>query len=379
ESRTRKTILEGGTYGRYSVSGHILYVNNNTLFAASFDPEALELKGMPTPVLEGINMNPEGGAQYSVSLNGTLVYVPGTAEGAKRSLVWFDPQGRETLVSETLKEYRLLRLDPAQRRMALDVFTDGNYDIWVQDLQRDTQTRLTFHESADQNPVWSSDGQYIYFNSNRTGKNGIFRKRADGASEEELLLESADPVFPWSASHDGEYLGYFTQNAGGYDVWVLPLNGEKEPQQLWKSDFGEADLVFSPDDRWLAYDSDESGRWEVYVRPFGSSAGKWQISTDGGEYPRWSADGKRLYYLKAEAVFEVPVTTLGDSFEAGRPVKLLEIQGSRQGDVEISRDGQRFYYVKEQGPAGSSGPNLVRFTFNWFEELEQILQTTPVR
>ncbi|UCF38360.1 MAG: protein kinase, partial [Acidobacteriota bacterium] len=123
-SGTRKTILEGGTYGRYSVSGHILYVNNNTLFAASFDPEALELKGLPTPVLEGINMNPEGGAQYSVSLNGTLAYVPGTAEGAKRSLVWLDPQGRETLVSETLKEYRLLRLDPAQRRMALDVFTD---------------------------------------------------------------------------------------------------------------------------------------------------------------------------------------------------------------------------------------------------------------
>lgn len=66
--------------------------------------------------------------------------------------------------------------------------------------------------------------------------------------------------------------------------------------------------VVSPDRKWVAYSSDESGPQEVYVRAFPNGTRRWLVSRDGGVRPRWSCDGKRLFFLNREGLLEVDVS-----------------------------------------------------------------------
>ena len=80
----RKTVLQGGSFGRYIAGinglGHLLYVSRGTLFAVPFDLARLDVRGTPSPVLEGVGFNPvNGAAQFDASKTGTLVYQGGGA------------------------------------------------------------------------------------------------------------------------------------------------------------------------------------------------------------------------------------------------------------------------------------------------------------
>jgi eukaryotic-like serine/threonine-protein kinase len=120
-----------------------------------------------------------------------------------------------------------------------------------------------------------------------------------------------------------------------------------------KTPFRERWGTFSPDGRWVAYQSNESGRDEIYLRPFVPpgeeepktqvAMGNRQVSTAGGIYPLWSADGKELYYLDpAGAMMAVPITTTASQLLPGTPAVLfptrivgggVDIQGGRQYDI----------------------------------------------
>jgi len=371
----KRTVLQqGGTYGRYVASGHLLYINGGTMFAAPLDLGTLKLTALPAPVLQEISNSIEGGAQYDVSRNGTIVYLTGQVAGARNTLVWADPQGRMTPVSSVRREYQTPRLSPDGKRIATVITADGNADIWVHDLERDTQTRLTFDEARDLYPVWSPDGRYVYFTSSRGGKWGIYRKRSDGSGDEDLVMESEVETDVYSVSPDGRFLAYHDQSTAG-DPWVLPLDGEKrEPRRVFQSGSADGDPVFSPDGRWISYDSDESGRWEVYVRPVEGGGGKWQVSAQGGEFARWSRDGRWLYYReRSGGVWRVPVKVTSDSIEAGRPEKLFEVDAGIQQDWDVSGDGQRFLFVQTETAAGGGGGNKAKLALNWFEDLRKLL------
>ena len=199
----RTVIHQGGTFARYSSSGHLLYVNNNTVFAAPLELPSLQLTALPAPVLHEVSTNPEGGSQYDIAENGTLIYLTGSAEGAKRRIAWSDFDGELTDISETQLDYQSPRLSPDERTLAIEIMQEGNPDIWLFDLERGAQTRLTFDAGIDRGPVWSPDGLDVYFGSNRSGKFGIFRKKADGSGAAEVLIESDSQMFPYSVSPDG--------------------------------------------------------------------------------------------------------------------------------------------------------------------------------
>ena len=105
----------------------------------------------------------------------------------------------------------------------------------------------------------------------------------------------------------------------GYDLWVLPLEGDRKPQPYLQTQFRENQGQFSPDGHWVAYTSDESGRLEVYVQPFPAAGGKWQISTNGGENPKWRRDGKELFYLGLDRRLMAVEVKTAPTFEAGLP------------------------------------------------------------
>jgi Tol biopolymer transport system component len=171
--------------------------------------------------------------------------------------------------------------------------------LWLVDLERATSLRLTSTHGSSLTGSWSPDGRRIAFSSNRTGVDELYEKDASGVSGEELLVKSAHTKFPTGWSPEGRFLVYLDVDPKTKgDIWVLPIEGERKP--FWGK------LSPLPDGQghlWMAYSSDETGRDEIYLRPFLPSGpdepagSKVRVSTGGGFHPRWSRNGRELFYF----------------------------------------------------------------------------------
>ncbi|MEJ2086283.1 MAG: DPP IV N-terminal domain-containing protein, partial [Acidobacteriota bacterium] len=374
----RKVLHRGGSYPQYVPTGHLVYMNEGTLFAADFDLDSLEVTSQPAPVVQNISSNPAGtgGAQISFSRNGTLAYLHGSATSLKHLMVWVDREGQWTPVSDELETFVEPRLSPDGRSLAVEILSDNGSDAWVYDLERGASTKLTFHEALDEVPIWSPDGQYIVFSSERDGAPNLYRKRSDGSGQVERLTTSEISQYPTSWSPDGEYVlfaQFDPQNRE--DLWVLPIGSEGEPELYLQTPFGESEGDFSPDGRWIAYSSDESGQHEVYVRPFPSGGGKWQISVGGGDKPRWSQEGDAIFYRNGGGVSVAEVRVDRDALRAEKPRQLfnslfppLTVGGTSYADYDVDPSGERFLMFKPEGEQ-TARDHLI-FVTNWFSELE---------
>ena len=144
-----------------------MYLHDGTLFAAPFDLDRLEVIGQSVPVLDGVIASPvvTGGAQFAVSGNGTLVYLPGQNVTAVAPIVWMDRGGKTMPLRATAASWSDPHFAPDGRRLAVDIVDKGQPDVWVYEWARDTLTRLTFDPASDQKPVWTPDGHRIVFAS----------------------------------------------------------------------------------------------------------------------------------------------------------------------------------------------------------------------
>jgi dipeptidyl aminopeptidase/acylaminoacyl peptidase len=130
-----------------------------------------------------------------------------------------------------------------------------------------------------------------------------------------------------------------------------------------RTDFDEWEARFSPNGRWVAYQSDETGKSEVYVRSFPDGGGKRQISANGGEAPRWSHDGRELFFVRHQSVHRVQVQTDGP-FTAGVPRALFTADLRHGADNWFAVSGQRFFIVPN--PTGPMPPALpITVMLNW--------------
>jgi Tol biopolymer transport system component len=274
-------------------------------------------------------------------------------------------------------------MSPDQKSAAGTRWVDGNGDIWIIDLERDTPTRLTFDDAVDLAPAWSPDGRTVYFTTQRGAAMHLYRKPADGSAEAEQLQETEHDQWVADVSRDGRLLLYAEDHAKTKgDLWVLPLDGDGEPEPFLVTRFAEYNARFSPDGNWIAYESDESGQRELYVRPYPGPGGKWQVSAAGGRYPRWSPDGRKLFFIEEDEVYEVSIASEGQALRAGRPEVVASLDPALRDrrHWSLAPDTNRFLFI--QDPASASpemaGENhaLVRFTFHWFEELERLLDGT---
>jgi serine/threonine-protein kinase len=386
----RKTLVRGGSDAVYldpsatstgsrqagsGQAGYLVYASAGTLRAVRFDPARLEVLSDPVPVLEQVTTLGTGAADFRVSQNGTLVYVPGTSNGGiTRSLVWVNRQGREEPINAPPRGYTAARLSPDGTRVALEI-RDQENDIWIWDLGRQTLTRLTFDPRVDSYPLWTPDGKRIVFGSDRAGASSVYWQAADGTGTVERLITSPSGVLPTSIAPDAKSLVVQEANPKtSTDVMLLALEGTRRIEPLVQTTFSELGGQISPDGHWLAYYSNESGRPEVYVRPFPKvEGGRWQISTGGGSRPAWSAAGRELFFLQGLAMMAVAVQT-APTFSAGNPSKLFDGQWFLPGlarPYDVSRDGQRFLMIKDATNGGPSGASpTITVVLNWFEELK---------
>ena len=312
-------LLPAGSQPRYSPTGHLIYGVGGTLWAVGFDADQLAVIGSPVPVVENVNMKALGAANFSVSSNGSLVYVAAAGGGPLRTLVWVDRDGREEGLGYPAASYTRPRVSPEGTRVAVGVSERDNTDIWIYDLSRRTRTNLTTDPAIDRRPLWTPDGQRVVFESNRDGR-ALFSKLADGTGEAERLMgasEGATFLFPEAWSADGKTLVYW-ELVETIDIGLLSMEGERRSELLLATEFQETAPAISPDGGWIAYSSTESGEEQVYVQRFPDLGERVTVSTDGGWQPVWSPDGRELFYRGPPGMVVVPVET-NPTFRAGTP------------------------------------------------------------
>ena len=387
-----KVLIRGAGAATFVEPEYLVYATAGTLRAARFDPRRLEVIGDPVPVVDSVR-NPSRGANYSVSRNGTLVYVPAyAAEGQDmpaRSLVWVDRRGGETPLKAPPRPYGTVRLSPDGTRVALDIRSPA-LDIWVWDIARETLTPLNLDSATDLVPLWTPDSRRIIWSSSRGGGNpNLYWQSADGSGAAERLTTNATAQFATSMASDGSRILLFSPstNSGigafaAVDLFTLAMNARETPASpLLQSDAQKLAAEFSPDGRWIAYQSNESGQQQVYVRPFPNiEAGRWQISTDGGTRPAWARKGDELFYLDGnDQLTAVRVQATATTFVPGKPAKVLSTKyvagtttrGYDLRTYDVSPDGQRFLMLKGPagGPSSTASPPMV-VVVNWVEELK---------
>ena len=326
-----------------------------------------------------------GVANYSVSENGTLVYVKGSIVPTLDSLVWVDRQGSQEAIAAPSKDYESATLSSDGTRIALHAM-DGEDDIWIWDIEREAIQRLTFDPGVNRNPIWSPDGQRVAFTRDVNGRQEISWQAVDGSEGPEPLTESsAASVRPTSFSPDGSALLYMSLGVSS-DIWTIPVEGPATAgTPLLVSPANERSASVSPDGQWLAYASDESSEYKIYVRPYPEvdSGGRWEISTGSGFGPLWSRDGRELYYYVGvpggpDRVMVVSVES-GSSFRAGAPEIIFEGEYDEPFDggqfYDVSLDDQRFLMIRETGGAFVVERAQFVVVQNWFEELNRLVPT----
>jgi Tol biopolymer transport system component len=264
-------------------------------------------------------------------------------------------------------------LSPDGGRVALALATPESRDIWIFERARGTLSRLTVDPAVDTAPVWSRDGRWIAFRSEREG-GGIFRKPADGSGPAVRVTATDGPSHtPYDVTRDGRTI-LFTELRSYTDQGIgeVPVGGGAI-RWLVDGPFAEVRPALSPDGRWMAYQSDESGRYEVYVRPYPDvESGRWLVSTAGGTSPRWSPDGRELFYYDGRDLVSV-ATAPGRAFSPGQPQPLFDATAfeERLGPVyDVTPDGRGFVMLRKGGLDGETvSRGELRYVQNWTEEI----------
>ena len=374
----RKTLL-GGTFGRYLATsngvGHLVYINNGTLFAVAFDLNALEVRGTPVPLLEQVAYNPQSGsAQFDFSQTGTLLYRSGgTAGSGQVTVQWLDSDGKTQPLLAKPDSYLRPSFSPDGTRLAV-----ASSDVWVYDRQRDTMARLTFGARAI-GPIWSPDGRYILFEE---APGGMFWTRSDGSGKPQALIQGNNAQVPWSITADGKRLAFHEVNQTSLSIWTVPLENDGtglragKPELFSQTRFDEAFPSFSPDGRWLAYASNESGTPQVYVRAFPGNQAKWQISNNGGTIPEWAHTSHELFFRTLDnQIMFADYTVRGDKFVADKPRLWSEKRIANVGGLPnygLAPDGKRIAALMPvDTPEAQKTQNHVIFLENFFDELRR--------
>ena len=330
------------TEARWADPGCLIFVRDGTLYSQALDPGSLAPAG--DPVVLGSHVLQSADHHYfefSVSATGILVFQTGITD---TDLVRVDRSGKRLGEIGVHGRLGLLRLSPDGRQLIFGRLNPSGRvdDLWMRDLARQVDSRITFQTGDVADAVFSPDGREFAFAASHEQLGDIYRAPVGSPMQTRALLKSKDESAPTDWSPDGHWLLYnlLTSKTRG-DIWIVPVDGSAPGHPLLQTPFNEGDAVFSPDGRWIAYDSDESGQSQIYVQAFPGPGDRIQVSTSGGSLPKWRHDGKELFYITSDgAIAAVDVRAAGSNLAPGAPRELFAL--TLGDDYVPSPDGQTF-------------------------------------
>ena len=378
----RHVVVSGGTAPRLVKSGHLLFFRDNTIFAQAFDNATASVHGSAVPMVQKASFAGISGAgQFSVSDDGTLVYVEGTNDD-NLTLTWLDRSGKaEAVAGAPRRRYYEPRLSP-DGTMIATATRDDSPDIYIWDLKSNVETRVTHDDVRDAYPMWLDNRELLFATADADGQLTLARRRADLTTERTLLPRGPDAVSPTAVTPDGKTVLVMSFPGGTGYIGTASLEKPDAVTLLLGKSYTSANTALSPDGHWIAYEAREGERNEVFVRPFPNvNDARFPISQGGGSWPVWSRNGKELFYLAGggggggeRPLMSVSIKTAsGTTFERNAPTKVVNFQGfvraSSRG-YDVSLDGSRFLVIADAAaPANSATHTSMRYITNWFEEL----------
>jgi Tol biopolymer transport system component len=357
-----RRLLDAVSSSTYISPGFLSFARSGTLYLQRFDTRHLRLTGAPVAVAESVAYNTRTGRVLaSTSDAGVIAF----RRPFDTELVWVDRAGKPEGVAAPPATYLNFSIAPDGRRVAaarLDPRT-GTSDVWVFDEGR--EVRVTANPGWDRDPIWSEDGAYVVYSSQRGGGWRIYRRRATAVGPEELLLDTDTPVTPLQVLRSTQIVYAAQRPTLPFDVWTLERRQATPLTRIGGSYPSDARL--SPDEQWLAYGVPETmgGPWQqaLYVsgRPFTENR---RAISEAASTPRWRADGHELFYLaKDSSIVAIGIDPQRTPSESAGQALFRASDLARtgiSGDVyDVTPDGQRFLLKREVG----SSP--IQIILNW--------------
>jgi serine/threonine-protein kinase len=280
-----------------------------------------------------------------------------------QGLLLLDETGREEPYLDAPQAVTYPRFSPDGRHLAVQIGLPGSWDIWIYQLPHGPFSRLT-SGGGSLYPEWSPDGSRVIFSSVHGEGFDLYWQRADGSAPAEPLLVAPGEQSEAVMAPNGADVVTRTGSGNARDVVAFRVGSSQVRPLAAAPGVPETSPRLSPDGKWLAYYANETGRFEVYVQPFPGPGGRWTISTDGGNFPLWSRDGRTLYYWHGTQFIAARVATSPTFGVVDRRV-LFERNPAQGGHTpyEVTPDGKHFLITKPV----STDANLV-VVLNWMDE-----------
>jgi len=367
DSNEKRFVTAATSNAVYAAPGYLLFCREKVLIAQRFNLNRFALTGDPTTILTEIQQLPQiGRAVFGASGEVLLVAQTGS-QIAQSQPRWFDRKGNELGTVGQPDVYGNISLAPNGRSVAVNKTDPGslNTDIWIYELQGSSSKRLTFNPGFNVIPIWSPDARRLVFASNRTLSVDLFIKNADGAQEEQSIVSDENDKFPYDWSRDEKYILYAVGSRTNLQYIQYVTLPEHKIGLFLKAPSVVRNAQFSRDRKWVAYASNETGKWEIYVTSFPEARGRWQVSTGGGEEPRWRGDGKELFFLSSDGKMMAAPVTVGANFDVRNPVALfqttprLPVSFNDQIAYDVRSDGQRFLILTQVKQADTAPLSVV--------------------
>lgn len=351
-----KKLIIDGSNAEFVPPDRIVFARAATLMTQKINLRKLAMEGDATPLPVGsvAYWSPKRYVVFSTSASGTIAYLPSVAAASR--LLWIDRSGRAlgTIGDPAVYQDAALSRDASTLAVVKGGPTEG--DIWLIDVATQRWSRATFEPGAYGDLTWSEDGTKLAYMHIDKGVGQTFVKTLARDDAPAAITSGASFTAPFSFSPDGRTLILGMQSPSTqWDLYSLDIQAQGEKKPLVVTPYVESRGRFSPDGKWFAYDSNESGRSEIYVRRFPPTADQWQVSTDGGSAPFWSADGRELYYVGTDNLMAVPIGG-GDRLNPGTGQALYAVpnhwragsllSGGPVGSVSggVTPDGSKFLF-----------------------------------
>jgi hypothetical protein len=371
ETKQEKTLVDGASNMFYLDTGHLAFARGDTLMAVPFDLSQLSVAGDPVALVQGIRHPAGGAADFVISANGTLAYVPASeATEATYAVVWVDRRGNviERAVPDLVVNGRDPRLSPDGKHLLLvtGLLSDG--ELWNYDLGG--RPPLPLARANDYNsPVWDPTGREVAFTIGTNSQ--VLTLPVDGAVRARQTLNVRGLPQAWSAA--GELLVQWPM--GNPDILATAAQASGEIRKIVASEYGEFHPAISPNGRWIAYVSNRTGQNEIWVQRYPDGAPVRRVSSNGGDEPLWSSDGSELFYRRGQAMMAVKVSNSGNDFSFAPPQELFAGPfapsiGEVGRSYDVARDG-RFLMAQPADPKSARTTASIIVVQNFIEELKR--------